>query len=714
MSESLFSQSWYRVASLKPRLRSHVQIVPHTYRGQNWYVMQDRFTGRHHRFSAEAYQLIGLMDGRRTLAQIWETACTRLGDHMPTQDEAIGLLSHLFRCDLLQTCTLPDIGDLNKRHAQGRPGLLMSGLMSPLSVRFPLVDPDRFLAAVLPFMRFCFSCWGAALWLLTVGIATVAAVIHWPDLSGSFTDALLSLENLALVGLVYPLLKIIHEFGHALLVKHWGGEVHEMGVMLLVFMPIPYVDASSSLAFADKRRRMMVGAAGILIELFMAAVALLVWLNVSPGPVRAAAYNVMLIAGVSTLLFNGNPLLRFDAYYVLADFLEIPNLGQRSNRFLGYLLQRYLLAVGEAESPAETGKEAAWLLVYGVSSFAYRIFISIRIVLFVAGKFFFIGLLIAFWAAAVMVVAPLWRATFFLMKNTQMQRKRNRVVLVLGLPAFLLAGMFFFLPMPYHTLCEGITWAPEETRAYAAASGFITEILVENGSRVTAGVPLIRSVNPDLETQVRLLESRLAEYRVRYQMSLLGDRNEKAMMQEELGRLEAEYAHALQKREALLLRSPAEGFFFLPDPQDMVGNFVRRGTPVGYVLDREKIEIRVLVPQADIERVRLDTRGVEVRFAAAMDEVVPAAVVREVPAASRVLPSLAFSLEGGGNFALDPRERDQAQVLERLFQFVLKPEKIHSNRLEERVFVRFEHASEPLAWRLFRALRRLLLSRFSV
>jgi putative peptide zinc metalloprotease protein len=714
MSESLFSQSWYRVAPLKPRLRSHVEIFQHSYRGQDWFVIQDRFTGRHHRFSPEAYHLIGLMDGRRTLARIWETACVRLGDHMPTQDEVIGLLANLFRSDLLQTCALPDFADLQQRRTVAQRSRLVSNLMSPMSVRFPLLDPDRFLAATLPWVRPLLGWPALVVWLLTVSSAVVLAVIHWPDLSGGFTDSLLSMENLLLVSLAYPLLKVIHEFGHAYIVKKWGGEVHEMGIMLLVFMPIPYVDASSSLILRDKRKRMLVGAAGILIELFIAALALLVWLNVEPGAVRAMAYNIMLIAGISTVLFNGNPLLRFDAYYVLADFLEIPNLGQRSNRYLGYLCQRYLLGVSDVESPGGTVGEAAWLFGYGVASFVYRIFISIRIVLFVAGKFFFIGLALAIWVGTLTICSPLMRLTSYLLNDIQMQRKRARIFLIVLLPLGLLLGGLLFLPVPFYTVSEGVTWAPEESRVYAGADGFVTKVLVANGSRVEAGTPLVRKENPELDTRVRFLEARLAEYETRYQLSLLGDRTETALMKEELGRIEAELDHARKRQQALLLRSPAAGVFVLPRAEDVTGLFFRRGTPVGYVLDQERMHVRVLVSQADIERVRTDTRQVEVRFAERIAEVVPATVIREVPAASRVLPSLAFSLEGGGLYALDPREQERPQVLERLFQFDLKPEKTATTRVEERVFVRFEHQPEPMAWRWYRAVRRLFLSHFAI
>ena len=183
------------------------------------------------------------------------------------------------------------------------------------------------------------------------------------------------------------MVKVVHEFAHAYAVKLWGGEVHEMGIMLLVLMPLPYVDATSASAFRLKRRRMLVGAAGVLIEIFVAAVAMLVWVNVEPGAVRAISYNVMLVAGVSTLLFNGNPLLRYDAYYVLSDYLEIPNFGTRSTRYLSYLLQRYLLGIKDASFPPASAGEKRWLLFYAVASSIYRVFISLSRVSFFSSVF---------------------------------------------------------------------------------------------------------------------------------------------------------------------------------------------------------------------------------------------------------------------------------------------------------------------------------------
>ncbi len=209
-----------------------------------------------------------------------------------------------------------------------------------------------------------------------------------------------------------------------------------MGIMLLVFMPVPYVEASAAYAFRNKYHRMVVGAAGIMTELFLAAIAMVVWVLVEPGAVRSIAFNVMVISGVSTLLFNGNPLLRFDAYYVLSDFLEIPNFGTRSNQQLGYLLKRYLLGVKNNPPPARSSGEAVWLVTYSVASFFYRMFIMVVIALFVAGKFFIIGVLLAIWSIYGFLVHPTFKVAKGLMMDGEIKRKRNRLYAVTGASVF--------------------------------------------------------------------------------------------------------------------------------------------------------------------------------------------------------------------------------------------------------------------------------------
>jgi putative peptide zinc metalloprotease protein len=157
--------------------------------------------------------------------------------------------------------------------------------------------------------------------------------MNWSELTGNLSDRILSTQNLLIAWFSYPVVKALHEWSHALAVKRWGGRVREAGLMFLVFTPVPYVDATDSYGFSGKWQRAAVAAAGILAELALGAIAVYLWWLSEPGLLRAVAYNVILIAGVSTLLVNGNPLMRYDGYFVLSEALEIPNLAQRATKF---------------------------------------------------------------------------------------------------------------------------------------------------------------------------------------------------------------------------------------------------------------------------------------------------------------------------------------------------------------------------------------------
>ena len=710
MSATLFSPFWHRVAEVKPRLRSHVEINRHIYRGDVWYVIQDDASGRYHRFTPQAYALIGLMDGQRNLDQIWHSAGDQLGDDMPSQDEVIQLLSQLYRVDLIQTDVIPDIREASTRRDRDRRNKILAVIKSPLAIKIPLLDPEPFLNRTAGLSRWLFNPITALIWLWCIGWALVQAGYHWDELTENLADRVLAAENLFLIWLVYPVVKLIHEFGHAYALKRWGGEVHEMGVMFLIFMPIPYVDASSSAAFRNKYPRMMVAGAGIAVEAFIAAVAMGVWVHAEPGLVRSLAFNTLLIAGVSTLLFNGNPLLRFDAYYVLADFLEIPNLAGRGTKQVAYLCKKYLLGQADEETPAYSRGEARWLLFYAVASFCYRVFITISIVLFVASELFFIGILLALLSLYNMFGKPLVSIINYLFLDHRMVQKRVRAAAVTAAVIGFFGLILFALPFPRMTVAHGIFWAPESARLMAGSNGFLEQVMVESGTAVEAGQVLFVSHNSELESSIDKSAGRIKELLARYRSAVAAERqNEAGIIQEEINRSRAELSRGLEEKRDLQLKSHADGVFQLALPIDPEDRYIPRGTLMGYLLQPGDYHIRVVVGQDDVEAVRNDLQGISVRLSESIDTTLSAELVAEVPSAQKELPSAALSVDGGGQFALDPTAQDRPEAFDPFFIFDIRVADLPVSRIGERVYVRFEHKPEPVGYRLYRQIRRTLL-----
>lgn len=305
MSDNLFSPHWYRIANLKPKLYGHIEIHRHDYRGLIWYIMKDATTGRHHRFNPSAYQFVGHLDGKQTVQEIYETLGKKMGDFAPGQNEIIQLIGQLHSGDLIQTDTLVDTEELFGRQARRNRAKIKQQFTNPFSQKIPLWDPEAFLQKHMNRISWLFSYWMGVIWLLIVIFSALQAAINWEKIMAYLDINALSPYNFLNLFFLYPAIKILHELGHAFATKLKGGEVHEMGVNFMLFIPVPYINVSSSSNFRNKYDRMLVSMAGILVETFLAALGLLLFLSTETGVFHNIGFNVLLIGGVSSLFLTG-------------------------------------------------------------------------------------------------------------------------------------------------------------------------------------------------------------------------------------------------------------------------------------------------------------------------------------------------------------------------------------------------------------------------
>ena len=715
MANPFLSASWFNVAHLKPRLRGHVRVRRHRYRGAIWYVLDDGAAGRVHRFPKGAYLLIGRLDGERTVEALWNRLVDELGEEAPTQDDVIAALGQLHGADLLSSDVAPDTAELFVRRKKQRRQIWLQNLKSPMSLRFPLVDPENFLTRTLPWVRPLFSWGGALLWLGIVIPALVLAGRHWDELTGNLADRVFAADNLLLMALVYPLVKVIHELGHGYAAKAYGRDVREMGVMMLVMFPVPYVDASGASALGVKWQRALVGAAGMIAELFVAALAMFAWTLLEPGVGRAALFNVMLIAGISTVLVNGNPLLRFDGYYILSDLTEIPNLGARANKYWAHLVDRHLFRTYSTKPFEGTPGEKRWFFAYAPLAFVARMAMMLGIALMVAERFFVIGVLIALWTIWTGIGLPVWKMIAHVFTSPQLHRNRRRAVrLTLGTAGALLVALFV-IPAPHHATTQGVVWLPEEAHVRAGSDGTIVRIAAAEGAEVRAGELLVEASHPILATEVERLGGRLRELQAEADAELRGDRVQREVSTLELN--EAQQELAIQQQRLGELRVPArtDGRFVLAaaPAADLPGRYVRKGELIGYVTPGEAEVARIAVAQDDIALVREHMHGLKFRLANMPGRTFEGEIVRAVPGGTHELPSPALAASNGGLFPLDPRDTEGKTTLGRVFLFdVALPEELRQVPFGTRVHVRFQLDWEPLGWQLTRRVRQLLLARF--
>jgi putative peptide zinc metalloprotease protein len=716
MADSLFSPSWYRVADLLPRLRSHVEIHRHDYCGRIWYILQDHVSGRSQRFSPAVYRFIGLMNGKLTVQQLWDAVTEESGDQAPTQDEVIRLLGQLHSADALITNATPDSRELFRRHQRQQRSTVKQKLWTPLAIRIPLFDPDKFLQRTMPVAKLFLNRYTALIWWAVVLTAMVLAFVNWGELTENIVDRALTPTNLVLIWFIYPVVKTFHELGHAYLAKMYGGEVHEIGVMFLVLMPVPYVDVSSAWGFRDKRKRMAVGAAGIAVEMFLGSLALFVWLMVESGTAHAVAYNIMLISGVSTLLFNGNPLLRFDGYYVFADAIEIPNLGARSTQYLGYLIQRYCLGVVDAESPATNSWEKGWFVGYGVAAFLYRIYIMFVIVLYIGGRFFAVGVVLATWAIITQAIIPIGKSMRFMFNSPKLRANKKRANGVATVFVAVVFFVLFLMPASYWTKVEGVTWPSDKSQVRAKTNGFVVELLIEERSRVKEGQPIIRTRDPFVVSRVETLEARKRQFELQLRAAGTVDLVEADIIREELAVINQDLNRAKERVQALLITSPRDGLFIVPEANDLPGRFINQGDLVAFVINPDDhAVVRAVVSQDDIGLVRDGVDGVDIIAASWGSKSYPAAMVREVFGGSNQLPTAALGTLGGGKFAVSQQDSSGRTTLEPVFEIEIElPDEARTEYLGSRVYVRLDHGYRPLGLQAWRSLRQLFLRQFGV
>jgi putative peptide zinc metalloprotease protein len=713
MTGAIATSAWYRVASLRPQLRAHARLHRHRYRGEVWYLLQDPISNRVHRFTPAARLFIAAMNGQRSVQAILELVQQQLAEDAPSQDEVIQLLGQLHAADLLKSDVSPDAAEVFERGDTQRRAQVRRSAMNPMALKLHLFDPDALLNRLAAPIQALWSRWGLLLWVLVVLPALLLVPPHWAALTGNLSERVLAVDNLLLLWLVFPLIKAAHELGHAVAVKRGGGEVHDVGVVLLVLLPVPYVEASASSVFRSKWERAMVGAAGMVVELFIAALAFYLWLLLEPGPVRALLFNVMLVAGVSTLVFNGNPLLRYDAYYILADLIEMPNLGQRALKYWAYLIERYAFGL-ELESPAHTPREKAWLLGYGALSTVYRVMVTVGIAWFIAGQFFFVGVALAIWAVASMALLPLAKGIGHVVSSPRLHAQRGRARAVTAGTVLALGLGLFVLPAPLRTATEGVVWLPEDAQVRPEDDAFVERLLVAPGERVARGQPLAVMRQPTLESDLRLAQARLAEAEAVHAARLPEDRVQAGIADEQREQARAVVGELERRVQALVLKAPREGWFVMPRPADAPGRHLHKGDALAYVIDRPTPLVRVVVQQDAVDLVRRDTQGVKLRLSHRPGQEFNGRVVREVPGGGDTLPSRALGVDGGGTLAVDPRDPQVPKTLERTFQFdvQLDEPEAAAGFYGARVHVRFDHRATPLGVQWLQALRRQFLSHF--
>lgn len=635
-------------------VRQDLEVTRHLFRGEPAYLVRDPMTLQSHRLSPADYTVFVAIDRDRTLGETFETLVSNGAARREDEQTFYQFVLMLHRLNFLN---LPISDDrlLYERHCTRQKARRREKLLGFLFLRIPLVNPDAFLRRTMRYAEPLFRGWFLALWFALVATAVFVAARNGDSLREPL-QGILTLQNLPLIWLALIVLKVLHEFGHAYACKHYGGYVPEMGVYLILFTPCAYVDATASWGFTRRWQRLVVCLGGMYVESIVASIAVLVWASSGPGVLRDVAYNVLFLAGVMTVLFNINPLMRYDGYYILSDLLEVPNLRQRSTQCVLMHLRRIVLGL-RSDAPAMGLRLRALLLSFGVAATAYRVTVMLAIVAIIAARLSVAGavlggLYLAYVASGLMkrLVRYLWYSP-----DTAPVRLRAvfvSIVLLVGLPATAVL-------VPIHTAVQvaGVLGREQETVCRARVDGFLQTTEVRPGQQVQAGSVLMDMANDACTdalaragTQVKAAKIREAAY----------EAVDVGKAQEERAKIEA-YEMELERRrrdvQDLVIRAEADGRVMQCLRENDVGRFVRRGDPLATIASG-RWHIRTLLTEEEVAAAQPAVGDrVRVRPTAMPGKVLTGSIVRITPAGSPRIEQISLTHLGGGSIAVDPKTR---------------------------------------------------------
>ena len=655
-SELQFEEYAPQLRQMRPRLRPDTDIIPQKFRDKTYFVLQDPVTLQYYRVGETEREILAGLDGNTSLEEIHERLKKKYGPRAPAFREVAHFALSLRQANLTTPEGVEDTRWAVERSTKKRRQMIKQKLSNFMYITFPLLDPERFLNATIPAVRWIFTKPVFFIWLATLGTAVFTFFYHAPELMQP-ANSILAKKNLLYLWLAFVLIKTCHEFGHAYAAKKHGAEVHRMGIMMLIFMPCWYVDTTPVWALPNKWRRALVGAAGMMVELFIASLALFAWLALEPGGLRTVLYNMIFIASVSTILFNGNPLLRYDAYYILVDLAEIPNLRQRSTEYILYLAKKYL--IGEKLPPmTQPRREKIWFVGYGVLATIYRCFVVVGIILLIASRLFFLGVAIAVVVATLWIVTPMVKLIKYIFFAKKTRTVRARAVLVFAV----FAGAIFFLMgvMPLTTS----VWAPcalephDKKIIRAEWPGFIEALHVEDGELVEKGRLLADARNEELDYMISLQKLKIKETLARLTYQLTRDPAREAAERKVLEVLENDLETLYKRKKSLTFLAPLKGRVIAPNLERYKGmQFLELGSELFTVASLDVLRVIAVVSDADIGAVSAAAdRRVRIKFDTRPKKIYTGEIVLPIPEnTTSEPPPAALTNPAGGPVLLDPK-----------------------------------------------------------
>jgi putative peptide zinc metalloprotease protein len=644
------------------KLSDELIFVPQEHAGSTFYHIEAPSKGRFYRVGYPEYVFLSLLDGRTTMAQAVTLSVRALGAEALSQPKALEVALWLLEQGLAQVVDDPQSAFRTTEGPTKQSGLQR---LNPFWIKLPLLRPDRMLQAILPLTSWLFSPFMTVLGLLVISLGLVVIATCWGEFVAS-SQLIFSPHNWLLMALVWGVLKLVHETAHGLVCKRYGGEVREAGIILILLAPAAFVDVTSCWRFPSKWQRIHVAVAGMFCELVLAALAAIVWTQVDSTILRHLLFNTIVMASFSTLVFNANPLMRFDGYYILADFLEIPNLASEGMRFVRRLGAR--LFFGQVPVSRDLLGSRGWIVrVYGIAAWLWRLFVCASLLAAASVLFKGAGLALGAFGAASWFGKPLVHtARELLRQSREVPLRVLRAAVVTATLAGALYVVLVLLPWPAPVTAPVVVEYTDQSIVRSRCDGFVAKIHVHNGMHVQPGDILLDLKNDELETEFLELQSSISQADVTHRTALheheasqaqVALRNRQAMV-ERLAEIE-------ERRAGLRVYAPVAGRVVARDLHNALGTYVEEGAELLTVADEGHKELLVSIGHAQINDIA-PLVGQVVSFRMGDFQLYEGTLTQLEPRASRQLPHPALSATVGGDLPVVQSDAESDQTGARL------------------------------------------------
>ncbi len=496
------------------QLRRDIQLFPgqHDEDGMPTWVLFDPVSDKYFRLQEREYLMISLLYENRLVDDFYDRSIS-LGSTID-RNGVFNVISFLMSNNLM----MPVYGStesrlLLQREAVER-GFWTRVLYSYLFFKIPLFSPDAFISRSAPFVLGVFNKWTLLLLALISGAGYLSVMANWSRLLEAVV-ASMTLSGLVKYSVAIVAMKVFHELCHAYVAKSFGVRVRRFGIGIMVFFPRLYTDITDSWRITDRKARAMIDAAGIVFELLAGGFAALLWLNSPPSAFATICYYVFTVTAVNTLLVNGNPFIKYDGYYLLMDLVNIDNLQQRSFQAVNALFLKWLFGIKRSSRPIlRDPVKNAFLTFFGVASFLYRIFLYTSIILIIYFKFAkALGIALILLEIYILCVRPVLNQIRIVMAYKSKIKAFNAISTSV---AALLLAIAFLAPMPWRLSLPCEVKSDGGHVLYAPFDGFLTELPLPEGAKVSKGQRVATLSSPEMELDLKRKEADLKMAMIEY------------------------------------------------------------------------------------------------------------------------------------------------------------------------------------------------------